>query len=67
LPTAAGLSTPVEPGGASPRLLTALILAAIAVAPQVLTTRLGMPILIDGRLIGVIVAVALAAQVLGRR
>jgi preprotein translocase subunit SecY len=67
VPTVAELSEPVEPGGASPRLLTALLLAAVAVVPQVLTTRFGMPILIDGRLIVVIVSVALAAQVLGRR
>jgi hypothetical protein len=46
--------------GASLIVLTVLTLAAITVVPEFLTTQLGQPMLIDGRLMTAIVAVALA-------
>jgi preprotein translocase subunit SecY len=52
-------SAPAAGEGALPILLTALALAAIAVVPALLATRLNVPILIDGRWIAVLVAVAL--------
>jgi hypothetical protein len=42
--------------------LSLLTLAAITVVPEFLTTQLGLPMLIDGRLMTAIVAVALAMQ-----
>jgi preprotein translocase subunit SecY len=51
---------PVEGVGASLIILTALTLAAITIVPELLTTQLGLPMLIDGRLMTAIVAVALA-------
>jgi len=53
---------PVERVGASLVVLTVLILAAITVVPEFLTTQLGLPKLIDGRLMTAIVVVALAMQ-----
>jgi preprotein translocase subunit SecY len=58
---------PVEGIGASLIVLTVLTLAAITVVPEFLTTQLGLPKLIDGRLMTAIVAVALAIQDLLRR
>jgi preprotein translocase subunit SecY len=67
-PAVAGLSSPsVERRGASPRVLTALTLAAVAVVPEILRTHFGIPILIGGGLIAATVSVALVAQVLARR
>jgi len=61
-------STPRLDGvGASLIILTALTLAAITVVPEFLTTQLGLPMLIDGRLMTATVAVALAMQDLARR
>jgi preprotein translocase subunit SecY len=58
---------PVEGVGASLIVPTVLTLAAITVVPEFLTTQLGLPMLIDGRLMTPIVAVALAMQDLLRR
>jgi preprotein translocase subunit SecY len=67
-PTKAEPSSPgVEGVGASLIVLTVLTLAAITVVPEFLTTQLGLPMLIDGRLMTAIVAVALAMQDLARR
>jgi preprotein translocase subunit SecY len=60
-------SQPVEVAGASPILLTALALAAIAVVPPLLTAYVNAPILIDGRWIAVLVAVALPVVNILRR
>jgi preprotein translocase subunit SecY len=60
-------SPPVEGVGASLIVLTVLTLATITVVPEILTTQLGLPMLIDGRLMTVIVTVALAMQDLLRR
>jgi len=61
-PAVAEPSSPrvVEGVGASLIALSALTLAAITVVPQFLTTQLGLPMLIDGRLMTAIVAVASA-------
>ena len=59
-PPAAGVGAPLV-------VLTALILVAITVVPEFLTTQLGLPMLIDGRLLTTIVAVTLAMQDLLRR
>src|SRR5262249_60245462 len=48
--------------GASVIVPTVLTLAAITVVSEFLTTQLGLPMLIDGRLMTAIVAVALAMQ-----
>ena len=53
--------------GASLIALSVLTLAAITVVPEFLTTQLGLPMLIDGRLMTAIVAVALAMQETPRR
>jgi preprotein translocase subunit SecY len=67
-PAGAEPSSPrVEGVGASLIVLTVLTLAAITVVPEFLTTQLGLPMLIDGRLMTAIVAVALAMQELLRR
>ena len=47
--------------------LTVLTLAAITVVPEFLTTQLGLPMLIDGRSMTAIVAVALAMGNLPRQ
>jgi len=57
----------VESVGAPLVVLTVLTLAAITVVPQVLTTQLGLPMLIDGRLMTAIVAVVLAMHDLPRQ
>ena len=57
----------VEGVGASLIVLSALTLAAITVMPEFLTTQLGLPMLIDARLMTAIVAVALAMQDLPRQ
>jgi preprotein translocase subunit SecY len=68
-PAVAEPSSPlvVEGVGASLTILTVLTLAAITVVPVFLSTKLGLPMLIDGRSMTVIVAVALAMQDLPRR
>ena len=67
-PAVAEPSSPrVEGVGASLIVLTVLTLAAITVVPEFLTTQLGLPMLIDGRLMTAIVAVALAMQDVLRR
>src|SRR5262245_31786083 len=60
-------SSRVEGVGASLIILTALTLAAITVVPEFLTTQLGLPMLIDSRLMTATVSVALAMQDLPRR
>ena len=57
----------VEGVGALLIVLTVLTLAAITVVPEFLRTQLGLPMLIDGRLMTAIVAVALAMQDLPRQ
>jgi len=52
----------VEGVGASLIALSVMTLAAITVVPEFLTTQLGLPMLIDARLMTAIVAVALAMQ-----
>ena len=60
-PAGAEPSSPrVEGVGASLIVLTVLTLAAVTVVPEFLATQLGLPMLIDGRLMTAIVAVALA-------
>ena len=68
-PAVAEPSSPrvVEGVGASLTVLTVLTLAAITVVPLFLSTQLGLPMLIDGRLMTAIVAVALAMQDMPRR
>ena len=66
-PAVAPPSLRAEGIGASLTVLTVLTLAAITVLPEFLTTRLGLPMLIDGRVMTAIVAVALAMQDLLRR
>ena len=67
-PTRAEPSSPrVEGVGTSLLVLTVLTLAAITVVPEFLTTQLGLSMLIDGRLMTAIVAVALAMQDMPRR
>ena len=56
----------VEGVGASLIALSVLTLAAITVVPEFLTTQLGLPMLINSRLMTAIVAVALAMQDLPR-
>src|SRR5262249_9533004 len=53
-------SSRVEDVGASLIILTALTLAAITVVPEFLTTQLGLPLLIAGRLLTATVAFILA-------
>jgi preprotein translocase subunit SecY len=60
-------SPPDEAVGASLSVLTALTLAAVTVVPELLRTRFSMPMLIDGRLTTVTVAIAVAMQALLRR
>jgi preprotein translocase subunit SecY len=60
-------SPPAETADALPILLTALALAAIAVVPLLLTTQLNAPILIDGRWLTALVAVALPIVDMSRR
>jgi len=57
----------VEGVGALLIVLNVLTLAAITVVPEFLRTQLGLPMLIDGRLMTAIVAVALAMQDLPRQ
>jgi len=57
----------VEGVGASLTVSTVLTLAGITVVPVFLSTQLGLPMLIDGRLMTALVAVALAMQDLPRR
>ncbi len=60
LPTpAAPCPPPAEVASASPMLLTALTLAAIAVVPSLLTTHMSAPLLVDGRWVTAAVVVAL--------
>ena len=68
-PAVAEPSSPrvVEGVGASLTVLTVLTLAGITVVPVFLSTKLGLPMLIDGRLMTAIVAVALAMQDMPRR
>src|SRR5215470_9392262 len=68
-PAVAEPSSPrvVEGVGTSLTVLTVLTLAAITVVPVFLSTQLGLPMLIDGRLMTAIVAVALATQDMPRR
>jgi preprotein translocase subunit SecY len=56
----------VEGVGASLIVFTVLTLATITVVPEFLTTQLGLPMLIDARIMTAIVAVALAMQDLPR-
>ena len=56
----------MEEASALPIHITALILAAVAVVPVLLTTRLGLPVMIHAYLLAATVAVALAAQDLPR-
>jgi preprotein translocase subunit SecY len=66
-PAVAEPSSPrVESAGAVLIVLTVLTLAAITVVPVFLTTQLGLPMLIDGRSMTAMVAVALAVQDLPR-
>jgi len=66
-PALAGPSSPRVVGvDASLIIFTAVTLAAITVVPEFLTTQLGLPMLIDGRLMTAIVAVVLAMQDLPR-
>lgn len=60
-------SPPAAAVGASLSLLTALTLAAVTVVPELLRTQFGMPMLIDGRLTTVTVAIAVAMQDLLQR
>jgi preprotein translocase subunit SecY len=60
-------SAPAESSGASPILVTALALAALAVVPSLLATSLNVRIPIDGRWIAVLVAVALPIADMLRR
>ena len=60
-------SQPAEAAGSSPILLTALTLAAIVVVPSLLTAYLNAPILVDGRWLAVLVAVALPIAGMLRR
>jgi SecY translocase len=62
----AGSSPPFEAAGTSPRLLTALALAAIAVVPWILTSR-DVPILVDSLVLTALVAVALPIVAMLRR
>lgn len=56
----AGLSALAkDAGGASPILITALILAALAVLPEILTGYFGIPVVMHLRLLVVLVVVAL--------
>ena len=67
-PARAEPSSPrVEGVGASIIVLTVLTLAAITVVPVFLSTQLGLPMLIEGRFMTAIVAVALAMQDIPRR
>lgn len=67
-PARAEPASPLVDGvGASLIVLTLLTLAAITVVPEFITTRLSLPMLIDGRLMTAIVAVALAMQEQTRR
>src|SRR5262249_48630263 len=67
-PARAEPSSPrVQGVGTSLIVLSVLPLAAITVVPEFLTTQLGLPMLIDGRLMTAIVAVALAMQDLPRQ
>jgi preprotein translocase subunit SecY len=60
-------SPPAEAASASPIRLTALALAAIAVAPWVLTSRLDLPFLIDGPSLAAVVVVAMPVASMIRR
>jgi preprotein translocase subunit SecY len=60
-------STPAKGDGESPTLLSALALAAIAVVPSFLAACWNVPVLIGGRWIAVLVAVALPITGLLRR
>jgi preprotein translocase subunit SecY len=61
--TAADPSSPAgDASGELPIILTALILAIVTVAPEILATYFSVPVLIDARLITVMVLVALPIQ-----
>jgi hypothetical protein len=66
-PSLADTPVPAGKGAASPIVLTALILAAITVLPEILAIGLGLPMPIDGRMLTTIVAVSLAIKATLRR
>jgi preprotein translocase subunit SecY len=59
LPAAEPSALPKDAGGASPILITALILATLAVLPEILTGYFGVPVVMHLRLLVVLVVVAL--------